>query len=116
MRNVNNDIIEEGVMMMSLGLRLKEARQKKKLSQREVAKKIGVSISTLSGYEIEYRDPSTETLTEMAKLYEVSVEWLLTGKVDNLDEYSTRILNELKNIDDDVKKEILQFIRFRKSH
>ena len=101
---------------MSLGLRLKQAREKKKMSQKEVSKLIGVSISSLSGYETEYRDPDTDTLTELSKIYDVSVEWLLTGKVENLSEYETRILNELKNIDEKVKLEILQFIRFRKSN
>lgn len=101
---------------MSLGFRLKEAREKKKLSQREVSKRIGVSISTLSGYETEYRDPDTETLTELSKIYEVSVEWLLTGKVTKLSEYETKILEELKNMDESVKLEILKFIRFRKSN
>jgi transcriptional regulator with XRE-family HTH domain len=104
-----------GVIIVSLGYRLKQSREKKKMSQKDVSKKIGVSISTLSGYETEYRDPDTETLTELSKIYEVSLAWLLTGKVENLDEYETKILNELKNIDENIKKEILQFICFRKS-
>jgi transcriptional regulator with XRE-family HTH domain len=112
---VNSDIIVEGVIKVSLGVRLKEARQKKKMTQREVCRIMGFSIPTLSGYETEYRDPDTETLTELAKLYEVSVEWLLTGRLERLNELETRIMNELKNIDENVKKEILEFIRFRKS-
>ena len=101
---------------MSLGLRLKQAREKKKMSQKEVSKLIGVSISSLSGYETEYRDPDTDTLTELSKIYDVSVEWLLTGKVSKLSENESKILEELKNMDESVKLEILKFIRFRKSN
>jgi hypothetical protein len=113
---VNSDIIVEGVIKMSLGVRLKEARQKKKMTQREVCRIMGFSIPTLSGYETEYRDPDTDTLAELAKLYEVSVEWLLTGKQEKLSELETRILQELLNLDENVKKEILKFIRFQKSN
>lgn len=60
-----------------LGDRLKMARVRKGWSQTEVAEKIGVSFSSLSGYERNYRKPPTETLAHLADLYEVSISWLL---------------------------------------
>lgn len=48
--------------MRTLGSRLKEAREKKRLTQIDVSKKLGISNGTLSGYERDYRDPDTETL------------------------------------------------------
>lgn len=69
-------------MMKVLGYRLKLARQHKNMTQMEVAKKLGISNGTLSGYERNYRDPDTETLAKLAELYGVSVDWL-TGRTDH---------------------------------
>jgi transcriptional regulator with XRE-family HTH domain len=86
------------------------------MTQEVVAKKLGISFGTLSGYERNYRDPDTETLSKLAEMYDVSVSWLVNGKEEKLSEYETKILNELKNIDESIKLEVLKFIRFQKSN
>ncbi len=68
--------------MKGLGFRLKKAREQKNLNQIEVAKKLGISNGTLSGYERDYRDPDTETLFKLADIYDVSVDYLL-GRTNN---------------------------------
>lgn len=66
--------------MPNLGSRLKKAREKKRLTQQEVAEKLGVSNGAISGYERNYRDPDTEMLKRLANLYDVTVDYL-TGNV-----------------------------------
>lgn len=63
--------------MKTLGERLKIAREKKRFTQLEVAKKLDISNGAISGYERNYRDPDTETLMKLATLYEVTPNWLL---------------------------------------
>lgn len=63
--------------MLLLGDRLREARKKKGFTQNYVAKKIDSTYQTISNYERGERDPDTETLVELANLYEVSVAWLV---------------------------------------
>lgn len=65
--------------METLGSRLKEARDKKHLTQVQVAEKLGISNGTLSGYERNYRDPDTSTLANLARLYGVSTDYLSMG-------------------------------------
>lgn len=74
--------------MRTLGARLKEAREKKRLTQIEVSKKLGISNGTLSGYERDYRDPDTATLKKLANLYEVSIDWLSGNTAFNAKESS----------------------------
>lgn len=62
---------------MSLGSRLKEARNQKNLTQSDAAKRLGITFQALSNYERDARDPDTTLLKEMAELYEVSVDLLL---------------------------------------
>ncbi|MGG0796430.1 helix-turn-helix transcriptional regulator [Brevibacillus laterosporus] len=54
--------------MSSLGSRLKQACENKRLTQIHVAKKLGISNGTLSGYERNYCDPDTETLSQLASI------------------------------------------------
>lgn len=68
---------------MSLGKRLKYEREKKNWSQVFVANKLGITNTVLSNYERDYRDPDTETLRRLAELYQVSTDYLLTGKETN---------------------------------
>lgn len=98
-------IITIEVFSMSvLGKRLKQARSDSGLKQIDAAKKLGISNGTLSGYERNYRDPDTDTLNEMANLYEVSVDWLL-GKVNqsSVDNDNEEIDEELQDFIDNVK-------------
>jgi len=66
---------------MTLGNRLKRIREIKGLSQMEVAEKIGESNAVLSNYERNYRDPATHKLLKLAKVYNVSIDYLL-GEID----------------------------------
>lgn len=68
--------------MSTLGQRLRKARENKGWSQTYVCKKLGISNSTLSGYERDYREPDADMITTLANLYDVSTDYLL-GKTNN---------------------------------
>lgn|GEM_PF-1966090 len=59
---------------MTLGDTLKKLRGKLGLTQREVAKKIGVRQNAYSQYETGDREPSLRILTDIANVYKVSPE------------------------------------------
>lgn len=64
-------------MVYGLGQRLQEQRLLKNLSQKEVAKSIGISSSIVSNYESGERTPSVEVLIALARLYHCSTDYLL---------------------------------------
>ena len=64
-------------MIFGLSKKLILLRQQNKLSQSEVARRIGVSHSAVSAYEAEEISPSLETLVKFADLYHVSTDYLL---------------------------------------
>lgn len=57
--------------------RIKEARKKANLTQKELAEKLGIKVSTLSGYEIGAHDPKSNTLTEIARICNTTTDFLL---------------------------------------
>lgn len=64
-------------MIKGLSEKLKELRQQAGLSQRSVARQLGVSPSIISGYETGERTPSAENLLALSFLYKCSVDYLL---------------------------------------
>lgn len=64
-------------MIRGLPEKLKQLRSEKGLSQRAVAKQLGVSPSIISGYETGERTPSAEALLALAQLYRCSIDYLL---------------------------------------
>lgn len=74
--------------MSTLGERIRQVRGK--LSQKEFGKKLGVSRSTIAGYEAGNNEPPLELLVIISKIGNVSMDWL-SGK-DTVSTYDSEIL------------------------
>ena len=57
--------------------RLKEIRQEKKLSQKDLTKKLNISQQAISLYEKGDREPKLETWQKLADFFNVPVDYLL---------------------------------------
>lgn len=63
-------------------MKLKELREEKNLSQKEIAKYLNIAQNTYSRYETGEREPSIEMLKKLAKYYRVSVDYIIGMKFD----------------------------------
>lgn len=63
--------------MVNMGDRLKSLRTKNRLTQSQVAQRLGVAGSAVSAYESGSRYPSYSTLIRLARMYHVSTDYLL---------------------------------------
>lgn len=59
---------------------LREIRTARKLNQQKVAMDLNISRESLSYYENGRREPSLALLVEMSKYFNVSIDYLITGK------------------------------------
>lgn len=64
-------------MKIILGKRLKELRESKGLTQKQVAQLLNLHSVTYLHYEKSQREPPLQVLAEMAKFFEVSTDFLL---------------------------------------
>lgn len=62
---------------MKYGDRLKKLRKEKKLSQQELADKLGINRSTYARYETSTTEPDYETLRKLADFFGVTVDYIL---------------------------------------
>lgn len=60
----------------TFGRRIKEAREKKELNQKQLAEKLGITPQALSSYETGKKLPPMETTVNIAKELDISLDWL----------------------------------------
>lgn len=112
-------------MSLDFGKRLKEARERKDMTQSELAKAASIGESTVSFYESGKREPNYETLIKLANILDTTPNYLLTGRQEwwEKDEPPADIELEefIKNhsniklmgnpLDDKAKEDVLVFLR-----
>lgn len=59
------------------GARLRTLRKERKITMKELGKKLSLAESTISGYENGTRKPDLDTLDKIADFFDVSVDFLL---------------------------------------
>lgn len=65
-----------------LAERITELRNKRKLTQQELADKVGITRATYAQYELGRRTPDYDTLIKLAKFYKVTVDYLLGNEAE----------------------------------
>lgn len=89
---------------MNFGDKLKKLRTGQKLSQRELADRIGVAKSVISYYESGDRYPSYDVLIKISHLFHVTTDYLLdidkvrTVDVSNLTEQQIDVIIQMINL------------------
>lgn len=95
------------IQLVNMGSKLKSLRIEKKLTQKQVADRIGLAISAVSSYESGYRYPSYDVLVKLAHIFHVSTDYLLgmtdkrnidvTGLTDNEIEIVSQLVEMLRS-------------------
>ncbi len=100
-----------------IGERLQELRKDHGLSQEDLAKILGVSHYTVSSYECNRSDPDDKSKVILAKLFDVSVDYML-GLIDeplsfNREGRNVKIPNILtaEEFDDVIK--YIEFLKYK---
>ena len=95
--------------MVNMGEKLRSLRTEKKLTQKQVADRIGLAISAVSSYESGSRYPSYDALIKLARIFHVSTDYLL-GMTDkrNID------VTGLSDDEIEVVSQLVEMLRKKK--
>lgn len=69
----------------TIGDRIAGAREASGLSQSELARKLGVKVKTVRGWENDVTEPRANKLQMLSGLLNVTLMWLLTGEGQGVD-------------------------------
>ena len=70
---------------MSIGNNIKEYRENKKLTQKDIAQILGVEPGTISKYESGMIEPNIESLKKLANTFEITVDELINKESNKFD-------------------------------
>ena len=63
----------------TFGDRIAAAREARNMSQKSLAKRLGVALKTIEGWENDLSEPRANKLQTLSGVLNVSIPWLLTG-------------------------------------
>lgn len=96
--------------------RLKKSRKEKKLTQKDLAKLVGISRSLISDYENQNINPTIRNLTKLANALNVSSDYLLGIELEPTQEANLKVKENIKNLVTNLEMLYFQFediTRFR---
>ena len=95
---------------MTFGERLTVVRKRKKLSQADVGKKIGINGDAYGRYDRDAVRPTIEMAVKIAEALEVSLDYLV-GKTDTeLDNATLKRLQDVTRLPDKEKESVFVFL------
>lgn len=99
-----------------LGKRLAQLRKEKHFTQRQLAKELGISNSSLALYETDKRQPDYEILTKIADYFDVSVDYLL-GRTIVKKPVNTIAFHSIDDseLSDEGKEELRNYLEYLKT-
>lgn len=104
-----------GAESATFGDRLAAARDAAGMSQNDLARRLGVKVATLRGWEDDQSEPRANRLQMLSGLLAVSLPWLLTGEGDGVEPPSesselsgdiSAILTELRDLRADLDAKV----------
>jgi transcriptional regulator with XRE-family HTH domain len=97
--------------MLNIGERITQLRKQQNLSQDELAKKAEVSRTIIGNYERNTNSPSIEVLIKLARVFNVSVDFLIgEGQLSALDKGLMKRVEDIENLDPDTKQHLFFLI------
>jgi transcriptional regulator with XRE-family HTH domain len=95
------------------GARLKMLRKNKRLTQKELALKLDIGLSQYNKYECGLYIPPAEKLIKLSEVFDVTIDYLLTGHENDLSLNNLRLLKRfqaLENFQNDDQEAIIRLI------
>lgn len=92
---------------------IKKLRQKVGLTQKQLADYLNVERSTYSYYECGKNLPSIHSLIKLSKIFGVSCDYILTGKINSA---NSKYFNDTINESTKKEREILFYFRMIPTH
>jgi transcriptional regulator with XRE-family HTH domain len=95
---------------ITFGKRLGEVRKEGKISQDELAKKVGVQGAVIGRYERDEVKPSVEMATQIATALNVSLDYLVGNSDLQLDKLTVDRIEAIQKLKDEDKQDAFKLL------
>ena len=97
---------------MLVAKRLIELREEHNLNQKELAAKLGVAPNTISSYENESAKPKLDGIIEIARFFNVSIDYLVGLIAEKVPFARDRYVTLPKDFTDSMRSDVIKYIEF----
>lgn len=80
---------------VELGMRIAQLRKLNNMTQQELSELLGVTITSISGYENNHREPDIEALKKLSDIFKVSLDFLIAGESTIMDQRIYKLIEKL---------------------
>lgn len=98
--------------MIGFGKRLAKIREDAGFTQSSLARAVGLSQSAISQIEGGERNPTYETIRQLAEAMNLSPAHLVGGDDEGLTDTETTLFRQYRGLDDKAKRELEQFAAY----
>ena len=85
--------------MKTFGEKIKEARKEKKMTQKELAAKIGAAHNSVSDWENNKNKPDPDTIELICGVLDISPNYLMDARADSISPWEKMLLNKYRSLD-----------------
>ncbi len=97
--------------MLDIGGKIAELRKAKKWSQEDLAKKVDSSRVMIGNYERNTNTPSIDVLLKIAKVFDVSLDYLVgEGQLSNYDKDILKRIEDIEHLPEEDKTHLFYVI------
>lgn len=89
--------------------RILQKAEEKNISQADIAKHINKGTAQVTSWKKRNCNPPAELIEPIAELLGVTVQWLMTGRENDISEEEQKILQIYKNLNSDGKERIEEY-------
>lgn len=102
---------------MSFATQLRQARKRKKMTQKELAEAVGIRHNTVSNWEAGRNQPDSDTVRALCAALEVDSNYFFeTDPVESqLSGVEFALFGEVRQLSEQDKQDVLEFIRFKRA-
>lgn len=94
-----------------IGKKLIELRTARKMTQKDIAQKVGVGVSTVQKWEQDKADPNTRTMIELVDLLGTSIDYML-GLTDAKTGKEFLFVDKFNALEEDKQLEVMRYIDY----
>ena len=98
-----------------IGERLQEIRKDKGMKQQELAELLGVSLTTVSGYENDTSNPNDDVKVEIARIFNISLDYLLGATDDYINLSRDNIIVLDKDYPQAAIPEVMEYAKYQRT-
>ena len=96
---------------MTFGERIRQLRDSRHISQKNMGDTLGLNRGTLSKYELGEREPNMETIIRIAYYFGVTLDWLFGRETGNVSDLG-RTIKTFESLSDDEQAEMGLYMDF----